>query len=298
MIRKDMFLALIIIVAWGFNFIVMRWGLDELTPMMLGGLRFLVIGLIGCFFFSRPNTPLLWCIGYALSLNFGQFAFLFSAMSFGMPAGLASLVLQSQAIFTLLFAILLLKETVRPYQVLAIGIAIGGLAVIGLDNEDTTMTALGFGLTLAAGSSWALGNIFTKIISKKGYDANLNLIVWSSLVPPVPFFLCAYFIDGGDVMWSNIVNLNLKTLATLAYLSLFATLAGYGLWSYLLSRYPAATVAPLTLGVPVVGLTSAEIFLSETVSSMQWVGIFIVLLGLILNTFGGRWLKKISQQPV
>ncbi|MBU1294101.1 MAG: EamA family transporter, partial [Gammaproteobacteria bacterium] len=219
MIRKDMFLALIIIVAWGFNFIVMRWGLDELTPMMLGGLRFLVIGMIGCFFFSRPNTPLLWCIGYALSLNFGQFAFLFSAMSFGMPAGLASLVLQSQAIFTLVFAILLLKETVRPYQVFAIGIAIGGLAVIGLDNDDTTMTALGFGLTLAAGSSWALGNIFTKVISRKGYDANLNLIVWSSWVPPVPFFLCAYFIDGGDVMWSNIVNLNFKSLASLAYLS-------------------------------------------------------------------------------
>ncbi|MCB5162925.1 EamA family transporter [Marinomonas algarum] len=298
MIRKDMFLALFIIVAWGFNFIVMRWGLDELTPMMLGGLRFLVIGLIGCFFFARPNTPLIWCVCYALALNFGQFGFLFSAMSFGMPAGLASLVLQSQAIFTLLFAVLLLKETVRPYQVLAIGIAIGGLAVIGLDNDNTTMTAIGFGLTLAAGSSWALGNIVTKIISRKGYDANLNLIVWSSWVPPVPFFLCAYFIEGGDVMWSNIVNLNWKTLGTLAYLSIFATLAGYGLWNYLLSRYPAATVAPLTLGVPVVGLTSAQVFLSEAVSPMQWVGILIVLTGLMLNTFGGRWLRAISQRPL
>lgn len=294
MIRKDMLLALFIIVAWGFNFIVMRWGLDELTPMMLGGLRFLVIGLIGCFFFARPKTPLLWCIGYALALNFGQFAFLFSAISFGMPAGLASLVLQSQAIFTLVFAVLLLKETVRPYQVLAIGIAIGGLAVIGSDNDNATMTALGFGLTLAAGSSWALGNIITKTISRKGYEANLNLIVWSSWIPPIPFFLCAYFIDGGDVMWSNIVNLSWKSIGTLAYLSLFATLAGYGLWSYLLSKYPAATVAPLTLGVPVVGLTSAEFFLSETVSTLQWVGILIVLLGLMLNTFGGRWLKKVS----
>ncbi|MBU2411671.1 MAG: EamA family transporter, partial [Gammaproteobacteria bacterium] len=110
-------------------------------------------------------------------------------------------------------------------------------------------------------------------------------------VPPVPFFLCAYFIDGGDVMWSNIVNLNFKSLASLAYLSIFATFIGYGLWSHLLSRYPAATVAPLTLGVPVVGLTSAEVFLSETVSAMQWVGILVVLLGLMLNTFGGRWLK-------
>ena len=93
------------------------------------------------------------------------------------------------------------------------------------------------------------------------------------------------------------MGLNITSIATLAYLSLFATLAGYGLWSYLLSRYPAATVAPLTLGVPVVGLTSAEVFLSETVSMMQWWGIFIVLLGLMLNTFGGHWLKKVNQQP-
>ena len=99
-------------------------------------------------------------------------------------------------------------------------------------------------------------------------------------------------------MWNNIVGLNFKSISSLAYLSIFATLVGYGLWSHLLSRYPAATVAPLTLGVPVVGLTSAEIFLSESVSSMQWGGILIVLLGLMLNTFGGRWLKKVNQQAV
>ncbi len=292
MTPKDLALGLAIIFAWGFNFVVIRWGLDDMSPMMLGGARFLILALVGSFFFKRPNTPLKWCVLYALSLNFGQFALLFSAMTFGMPAGLASLVLQSQAIFTLIFSVMLLKEYVRPYQILAIGVASAGLGVIGAAGEDTAMTVLGFALTLAAASSWALGNITTKAIIQKGYDANLSLIVWSCWIAPIPFFICAYFVDGPASMWSDIVHMNLKTLATLAYLSVFATLAGYGLWSYLMSRYSAGTVAPLSLGVPVVGLTSSAIVLGEQITYQQWVGIAIVLLGLMMNTFGGRLLRK------
>ncbi|WP_191601961.1 EamA family transporter [Marinomonas algicola] len=296
MTPKDMLLALAIIFAWGFNFVVIKWGLDELTPMMLGGLRFLIIAVVGSFFFSRPKTPLKWVAGYALTLSFGQFAFLFTAMEFGMPAGMASLVLQSQAIFTLFFAALFLKEYIRPYQLLAIGIAASGLAVIGVNGEDTTMTILGFALTLAAASTWALANIATKIIIRKGYDANVNLIVWSCWIPPIPFFICAYFVDGSEVMWSNIIHIGWKTMATLVYLSLIATIGGYGLWSYLMSRYSAGTVAPLTLGVPAVGLTTSAFILNEQISQAQWTGIMLVLVGLIMNTLGGRWLlnKKSS----
>ena len=288
MTAKDLSLGLIIIFAWGFNFVVIRWGLDAMTPMMLGGMRFLVLALVGCFFFARPKTPLKWCLLYALSLNFGQFAWLFCAMTFGMPAGLASLVLQSQAIFTMIFSVLLLKETVRPYQILAVTIASGGLAIIGAAGEDTSMTVLGFILTLAAASSWALGNITTKAIIQKGYQADLSLIVWSAGIASVPFFITSYFVDGPDLMWSNLKDINWSTVAVLGYLALFATLAGYGLWSQLMSRYSAGTVAPLSLGVPVVGLTSAALVLNESISHQQWVGILVVLLGLMLNTFGGR----------
>ncbi|BFM49441.1 EamA family transporter [Marinomonas sp. THO17] len=295
MTPKHMLLGLAIIFAWGFNFVVIRWGLDDLTPMMLGGMRFLVIAVIGSVFFARPNTPFKWILTYALSLNFGQFAFLFTGMVFGMPAGLASLVLQSQALFTLIFAVFLLKEVVRPYQILAIAIAASGLSVIGIAGDNASMTVLGFALTLAAASSWALGNITTKAMIQKGYDANINLIVWACWIPPVPFFICAYFVDGSDVIWSNLTNMGWKTFATLAYLSIFATLGGYGLWSFLMSRYPAGTVAPLTLGVPVVGLTSSALLLNEQISQTQWLGILLVLLGLMLNTFGGRWLMRLTK---
>jgi drug/metabolite transporter (DMT)-like permease len=292
MTPKDMLLGLTIIFAWGFNFVVIRWGLNDLTPMMLGGLRFLVIALVGSFFFARPKTPLKWILLYGLSLNFGQFALLFTAMEFGMPAGLASLVLQSQAIFTLFFAALFLKEFIRPYQLISIGIAASGLTVIGLNSANTTMTVLGFAITLASASSWALGNIVTKTISRRGYESNLNLIVWSCWFSPIPFFICAYFIDGSDVMWQNIVSIRWQTLAVLAYLSIGATILGYGLWSYLMSRYPAGTVAPLALGVPVIGLTSSAVLLNEQISHAQWAGIALVMAGLVMNTLGGRWLAK------
>ncbi|MBJ7556497.1 EamA family transporter [Marinomonas spartinae] len=296
MTRKDMLLALAIIVAWGLNFVVIAWGLDGLPPMLLGGLRFLIVAVVGSFFFKRPKTPLKWWFWYALPISFGQFALLFTGMKLGMPAGLASLVLQSQAIFTLLFAVLFLKESVRPYQLFAIAISAGGLAFIALSNSHHEMTAIGFGLTIAAASSWALGNISTKIIGQKGYHANVNLVIWSCWIPPIPFFLCSWFIDGPEVITHSLLNINWSTAATLAYLSIFATVGGYGLWSYLMSRYSAATIAPLSLGVPIVGLTSSAILLGETISPMQWIGITLVLFGLLMNTFGGRWLKKISQR--
>ena len=292
MTPKDMLLGLAIIFLWGFNFIVIHWGLNDLTPMMLGGLRFLVIAVVGSFFFTRPKTPIKWIVVYALTLNFGQFAFLFTAMTFGMPTGLASLVLQSQAIFTLFFSAMFLKERVRAYQLLSITVAAAGLAIIGLNNGDTAMTVLGFAITLAAASSWALGNVVTKAIGEKGYDANLNLIVWACWVAPIPFFICAYFIDGSDVMLSNLLHINWQTMATLAYLSIGASIMGYGLWNYLMSRYSAGTVAPLALGVPVVGLTMAAILLDEKVVAWQWLGIVLVLLGLMMNALGGRFFNS------
>lgn len=297
MTRKDMLLGLAIIVAWGLNFVVIAWGLDDLPPMMLGGLRFLIVALVGSFFFKRPKTPLKWWFLYALPLSFGQFAFLFTAMKFGMPAGLASLVLQSQAIFTLLFAVVFLKEGVRPFQLIAITIAALGLATIAVENDNSSMTMLGFGLTLVAAMSWALGNISTKVIGQKGYHANVNLVIWSCWIPPLPFFICSWFIDGPSVMLHSLEAINWATMATLAYLSIFATVGGYGLWSFLMSKYPAATIAPLSLGVPVVGLTASALLLSEHVSPLQWVGILFVMFGLVLNTFGGRLLARRRANP-
>jgi len=283
---RDALLGLVIIVIWGVNFVVIAWGLEQLSPMMLGALRFLLVALIGCWWVKR-DTPWRWLIGFGLTLGFGQFALLFSAMQAGMSAGLASLVLQSQVLFTLLFARLALDEPIAGYQWLALVIASAGLTLVGWQQQGAAITALGFALTLAAAASWAIGNIVNRRLMSGTQRSGLSLVVWSAWVPPLPFFLCAYLIDGPEA-FAVLAEINLTSLLSLLYLALLATIVGYGLWSYLLSRYPASQVSPLTLGVPVVGLTSAGVLLGQWPEPLQWLGISLVMLALVCNTWGGK----------
>lgn len=293
MSTKDMLIALCIVTIWGVNFVVIVWGLEGMPPLLMGGLRFLLVASIGSLFFKRPEIPFAWWVAYAIPISFLQFAFLFSAMQLGMPAGLASLALQAQALFTLLFAFLILKEAIKAYQLVAIIIAVFGLCLIAFNHDTKTMTAIGFGLTMAGAASWAMGNICNRTISNRGYKANVNLIIWSAWVPPIPFFIFSFWFEGPELILNSLLNFSWQSLAALVYLAVFATIIGYGSWSYLLSRYPAAQIAPLSLGVPIVGLTSASILLGESISTIQWMGTALVLTGLLLNTFGSRFKRKV-----
>jgi O-acetylserine/cysteine efflux transporter len=294
MSAKDLLIAIFIVVIWGVNFVVIAWGLEGMPPLLMGGLRFLLVASVGSLFFKRPNTPFWWWMAYAMPISFLQFSFLFSAMAHGMPAGLASLALQAQALFTMIFAMVFLKEGIKAFQVWAFFIAAFGLVFIALSKDQHSMTALGFGLTMGAAASWALGNISARSISNRGYHSNVNLVIWSAWVPPIPFFICSYFIEGPEQIVTSLSAFSWQSFAALLYLAIVATITGYGLWSYLLSRYPVAQIAPLSLGVPVVGLSSAALMLDEIITPLQWLGIMLVLLGLLINTFGGRFKRKVA----
>ncbi|MBJ7536236.1 EamA family transporter [Marinomonas transparens] len=293
---KDSMLALVIIVAWGLNFVVISVGVSDVPPLLLGGLRFLAVAAIGSLLVKRPNVPLRWWFSYALPIGFLQFAFLFVAMANGMPAGLASLVLQSQALFTMLFALVFLKEGVRLHQVLAIVLAGGGLVMIAVVSGVGDMTLVGFILTLFAAASWAVGNIGIKRLSQKGYQMDIKLVIWSAWIPPLPFFIASWFMEGPELMLAALTNISWSSIGALAYLALIATILGYSLWGYLMGRYFANQVAPLTLGVPVVGLTAAAVILDETLLPLQWIGVCFVLLGLLMNTFGARLFYRIPMK--
>jgi O-acetylserine/cysteine efflux transporter len=291
---KDMLIALCIVVIWGINFVFIAWGLEGMPPLLMGGLRFLLVASIGSLFFKRPNVPFLWWVAYAIPISFLQFTFLFSAMAYGMPAGLASLALQAQALFTLLFAFLILKESIKGYQLVAIVVAVSGLTLIALSHDPYTMTAIGFALTMAAAASWAMGNICNRSISNRGYKANVNLIIWSAWVPPIPFFIGSFWFEGSEQIINSLVNFGWQSVVSLIYLAVFATIIGYGLWSYLLSRYPAAQIAPLSLGVPIVGLSASSLLLNESITTLQWFGTVLVLAGLLMNTFGSRFRRQLQ----
>jgi O-acetylserine/cysteine efflux transporter len=290
MSRKDLLLALVIVIAWGVNFVVIKVGLNGVPPMLLGALRFMVAAFPAIFFVKRPQLQWRWLLAYGMTISFGQFAFLFSAMYVGMPAGLASLVLQAQAFFTLGFATLFLHERPQAQNAFGLLIAAAGLIVIGMHGGHA-MTVAGFVLTLCAAVSWALGNI---IVKKVGKVDLVGLVVWASLIPPLPFLALSYVFEGPQHIATALSHISISSVFAIVYLAFVATLLGYSLWGRLLSRYPAGQVAPFSLLVPIVGLASASAFLREQLSIAQAAGAALVMTGLVVNVFGGCLLRRLT----
>ncbi|QNQ20261.1 O-acetylserine/cysteine exporter [Kosakonia sp. SMBL-WEM22] len=296
MARKDVLLAMLVVVAWGLNFVVIKVGLHAMPPLMLAGLRFLLVAFPALLFVARPKVPMRLLLGYGLTISFGQFAFLFCAIKFGMPAGLASLVLQAQAFFTIILGAGIFGERLQVKQLIGIALAVVGvLVLIEASLTGQHIPLLGFMLTLAGAFSWACGNIFNKkIMQHSSRPAVMSLVVWSALIPIVPFMVCSLIFDGPALMLKSVVTIDITTLLSLVYLAFIATILGYGIWGTLLGRYETWRVAPLSLLVPVVGMASAALLLDEKLSVMQLAGAVLVMAGLYINVFGFR-LRRAAQ---
>ncbi len=298
--RRDLMLALLVVTVWGANFTVIKLGLGGIPPMLLVALRYTLAALPAIFFIKRPAVGWRYIVGYGMTVGVGQFACLFYAMTIGMPASVASVVLQSQVFFTLLFAAMLLKESIKRSQVIGLGIAGLGLFFIGGNvgsNGAVSSIPLGpFLLTLLAAAFWGLSNIVVRYADKQcaaqgGKLDMLSLVVWSSLVPPLPLLAFAVMLDAPKTLWQAVVNLNAVSVFAVLYLAFGATLFGFYTWSTLLAKYSAGKVAPLSLLVPITGLLTAQLVLKEQLSEMQWLGCVVILIGLVTTNCGDSLIR-------
>lgn len=290
--KKDIGLGCIAATLWGLNFIAIKVGLEGVPPLLLVTCRFLVVSIPAIFFFPRP--PVAWprLIALGLTINAGQFALLFVGIALGMPAGLASLILQAQAFFTLIFAVIIIGEMWRRHHLIGLVIATAGMALIG-SQQGGTMTAAGFWFTLAASACWGAGNVIMRRATR-GVPAfpAISLVVWSCAIAILPVALLSLWLEGFASWQATLSSVTLTTAGSLIYLGYFASLGGYGLWGKLLSRYPAAVVSPFALLVPVVGMSSAALLLGELFSLWQISGAVLVMAGLAVNVFGGKIKKE------
>ena len=292
--RGDLLRALAVVVIWGLNFVVMKLGLQGLSPMLLGALRFTAASLPFLLFVPRPSMPWRFVVGYGLAQGLGQFGFLFLGLQLGMTAGMASVVMQTQAFFTLLLAAPLLGERAKPWQWWGLLLAFGGLMTIGLAHGEGPgqMTLAGFVLTLGAAFMWAVSNLVARRAAQAGAYAPFPFIVWSSVVPIVPFFALAVWTEGASGVVAQLQAVDGRALLAVLYLALLATLLAYTLWTQLLQRHAAGRVTPFSLLVPVVGLWSAWMFFDELPLLQQWLGTGLVLMGLVVNQLGGWWMER------
>ncbi|MFN6985527.1 MAG: EamA family transporter, partial [Rhizobium oryzihabitans] len=228
-------LALITVFLWGFNFVVIKVGVADMPPLFLTGVRYLFAAVPLIFFLPKPNVPWRHMIVYGMAMGFVQFGLLYPAIKLGLPAGLASLVMQSQAFFTLALAVVFLGERPLPSQIIGAIVAFGGLAVIGL--ERMTAAAL-IPLLMGVGSAiaWACGNIVNRRI---GQVNAVSFVAWTSLVPVLPLILLSLVVEGPDAIAEGLLNATPTMAFVVIYMAYGATIVGAGIWSYLLLRYPA-----------------------------------------------------------
>ncbi|HSI50375.1 MAG TPA: EamA family transporter [Ideonella sp.] len=288
----DLALALLVIVVWGVNFAVIKVGVAGVPPFLLGAMRFALAAFPALLVFRPPKLPLRLYLAYGLTISVGQFAFLFTAIHLGMPSGLASLVLQSQAFFTMFFAAFWLKERWQANQLVGLLLAAGGLALIG-SAHGASMPLVGFGLTVAAAVMWACGNIVTRSLNRYAPFNQTAFVVWASLVPPLPFLALSYLLEGPQAIGAALRNFSLPSFGAVAYLAWAATLFGYAVWTRLMGRYPANRVAPFSMLVPVVGLSTGWLVFGEALQPIHFAGGALLMLGLLVNLFGGPWLARL-----
>ena len=280
--------ALVVTALWGFNFVVIAVGVRDVPPLLLACLRFVAASLPLLLFVRRPAVSWPLLVGYGFFLGVGQFGFLFTAIKLGAPAGLSSVILQAQAFFTALLAVVFLGEKFRWNHLVGLVVAGTGLVLMGWTKTPAGAWSVPWVpllFLIIAASMWAVANILAK---KMGSVDALGVLVWSSLVPPLPLLALSLVLDGPSSVTYALTHMSWLSWGSVAYLAVLSTLVGYGLWNWLIGHKGASAVAPFSLLVPVFGVASAWLVLGETLTAGHLAAAGLILLGLVIHVFGGR----------
>ncbi len=270
--------AILVALIWGVNFTIIRVGLGSFPPLLLVALRF-VVAALPVFILPRPAVSWGRLIAIGATLFLGQYAFLFTGMSLGLPAGLASVLLQSQAFLTILMAALVLREKPTQRQIIGTVVSLLGLTTIATTVGGADFTLIGLVFCFASALSWACGNVLIRGVGKADM---LAFVSWLSLLQPIPLFILSLLFEGPGAIYYAMEAMNWAGISAVIYIGLLSTTVAFAIWSRLLSLYSAANVVPFSLLVPVFGTTSAAVFLGETFNFTKLIGMGLVLFGLVI----------------
>ncbi len=282
-------LALAIATIWGLTFVSIKISLQTIPPFALSGWRFFLAAIPLVFFVGRPQAAWKWLIAYGLFISIGQFVVLFIALNLGFPAGLMSLVVQTQVFFTIGLAVAFFKERVQAWQLVGAVIAACGLAVIGATKIQDGSLGVAFLLVLLAALFWGAGNTVAKHVARQAAGRAspqkidpMNFIAWTSLASVPALIAISLVAEPAGALLLPLTQGSFSLWFHLCVLAYAAQVFGYGLWSNLLTRYPASAVSPFALWVPVAGMSATAVVFGESLSRWQFAGALVVLFGLAM----------------
>jgi O-acetylserine/cysteine efflux transporter len=270
---------------WGINFVAIDYALESFPPLLLGALRFTLVAFPAVFFLPRPPIAWRYVVGVGLSLSTVQFGLLFVSIHVGMPAGLASLVIQLNAVFTVALAVAFLGERPGARQLAGALVAFGGIGLIAADRSGSHVPIGAFLLCVGAAASWGIGNVMVRMAQAPNA---LALMVWSALVAPLPLLGLSLAFEGPSDISRALLHASVKSIGGLLFVVIVASLFGYGSWAWLIRRHATSKVAPFSLLVPVFGIGSAWIALAERPTPLEIAGAVVVICGLGLVTVSLR----------
>ncbi|MCW2798928.1 MAG: EamA family transporter [Aeromicrobium sp.] len=277
-------LAVLVMLIWGANFVVIDKGLDDVPPFLFLALRFVFVALPLVFFVPRPQADWRAVVAVGAFMSLGQFSLLYLSLNLGMPAGIASLVLQAQVILTIVIATVVLRERPTRRQVVGAVIGTAGLVTV-VAAHGASAPLMPMIVMLGAALAWAIGNVISR---HAGIASGFSLVVWSALVVPLPALAMSLLVDGGDEVGRALTHLSVSAIASTAFTVICSSLLGYGIWNSLLARYPAGAVMPFVLLVPVVGIITAWLVQGEVPSVLEVLGGTVMLAGVATATIRGR----------
>jgi len=282
---RHIMLAVLVTVIWGFNFVFVHFGLEELPPLTLCALRFFMASVPLVFFIKRPNVSWPLLILYSFLTFALQFAFLFIGMNAGVAPGLTSLLAQTQVFFSFMFAALFLGERLTRWQIMGASLAFTGLLVVAEHLGGVDITGSGFVWILLASMAWGAGN---SCIKKMGGAQGLSLIVWASFLAFPPLLIASCLLDGPAVIMTSLHQITWRGASAVMYITYGSTWIGYGIWAWLLSTYSVGTVVPFTLLVPIFGMFASSIVFGEGLPAWKMIAAILIMLGLMVHLFGSR----------
>jgi O-acetylserine/cysteine efflux transporter len=279
----DVGLAVIVAVIWGLAFVASRIALDELSPALMTALRF-SIAAIPCLFVPRPNLAWRILIATSFTLFLGQFLTQAYGIAHGVPVGLTSVVVQSQALFTIALAAIVFGERTTRMQIVGIGIAACGLLMIcGTVGYDFSVSA--FTVLMLSPICFAVGNL---LLRRAQGVPMFDLSAWLCLVAAVPLLALALASDGVQPTWYALTHMSATVLFCLLVIGGVSTCIAYWLWGRLLRDYTAAQVAPFALLVPFVGSAASSVVFGEKFGPLRLFGMVTVVGGIAVMLLSKR----------
>jgi O-acetylserine/cysteine efflux transporter len=275
--RRHIILALSVAALWGVNFVAIDYALESFPPLLLAALRFTLVAFPAVFLLPRPPIPWRYVVAVGVTLSACQFGLLFVSIHVGMPAGLSSLVMQLNAVFTVILAVALLGERPGRRQLAGALLAFGGIALIAADRSGSHVPLGALLLCVAASASWGVGNVVVRVAQAPN---GVALMVWSALVAPPPLLGLSLAFEGSGEIGHSLAHASARSIGGLIFVVVVASLFGFGSWAWLMKRHPASKVAPFSLLVPVFGIAAAWLALGEKPGALEIAGGVVVVCGL------------------